>query len=90
MVAIHSTAQADLYVVFEGMNPDTGRPIIKAFLNPLIAWIWIGVIIVVLGTFIALAPNLVRSAVRQRQADLMPAAATGLGVAQVLAKAPHA
>ena len=90
MVAIHSTAQADLYVVFEGMNPDSGRPIIKAFLNPLIAWIWIGVIIVVLGTFIALAPNLVRSAVRQRQADLMPAAATGLGVAQVLAKAPHA
>ena len=56
MVALHSTAQADLYVIFEGRNPDTNRPIIKVFLNPLIAWIWIGVIIVVLGTMFALIP----------------------------------
>jgi len=56
MVALHSTAQADLYVIFEGRNPDTNRPIIKVFLNPLIAWIWIGVIIVVVGTMFALIP----------------------------------
>ena len=61
IVALHSTAQADLYTVFEGKNPDYAAcPIIKAYLNPLIAWIWIGVVIVVIGTFIALAPNLVR------------------------------
>ena len=57
MVALHSTAQADLYVIFEGRNPDTNRPILKVFLNPLIAWIWIGVVIVVLGTLFALVPN---------------------------------
>ena len=91
IVALHSTAQADLYTVFEGTNPDSGLPIIKAYLNPLIAWIWIGVVIVVIGTFIALAPNLVRSAVRQRQEDLAPTGpqAPSLGPA-VLAKAPHA
>ena len=90
IVALHSTAQADLYTVFEGTNPDSGLPIIKAFLNPLIAWIWIGVVIVVAGTFIALAPNLVRTAVRQRQEDLLPIGAAALGVPGVLAKVPHA
>jgi cytochrome c-type biogenesis protein CcmF len=90
IVALHSNAQADLYTVFEGKNPDTGLPIIKVFLNPLIAWIWIGVVIVVLGTFIALMPNLVRSPVRQRQEDLAPAKPPTLGPAGVLAKAPHA
>ena len=55
-VAIHSTLARDLYAVFEGYNPDTGRPIIKVFLNPLVNWIWLGVGIVILGTFIALVP----------------------------------
>ena len=58
MVAIHSVPTWDLYVVYEGTNPDTGRPIIKAFLNPLVGWIWAGLVIMVLGTFIALAPSL--------------------------------
>jgi cytochrome c-type biogenesis protein CcmF len=57
MVALHSTALADLYVIFEGRDPQSGRPIIKAFLNPLIAWIWIGVLIVVAGTLFALVPS---------------------------------
>jgi cytochrome c-type biogenesis protein CcmF len=91
IVALHSTAEADLYTVFEGRNPDSGRPIIKVFLNPLIAWIWIGVAIVVAGTFIALVPNLVRTPVRLRQGDSLavpPAAA--LGATHVIARVPHA
>jgi cytochrome c-type biogenesis protein CcmF len=66
MVALHSTLASDLYVIYEGRNPDTDRPIIKVFLNPLMNWIWIGVLIVVAGTFVALVPNLTRSAVRAR------------------------
>ncbi len=89
VAAIHSTAESDLYAVFEGTNPDTGRPIIKIDLHPLIAWIWIGVVIVVFGTFIALAPNLVRTTVRQRQEDLVPAGGSSLAPG-VLAKVPHA
>jgi len=61
MVALHSTAQADLYVIFMGRDPDSNKPIIKVFLNPLIAWIWIGVLIVVLGTMFALAPSVTAS-----------------------------
>ncbi|MGB8847860.1 MAG: cytochrome c-type biogenesis CcmF C-terminal domain-containing protein, partial [Terracidiphilus sp.] len=58
MVAIHSTPEWDLYVVYEGANPDTGQPIIKAFLNPLVGWIWFGLVVIVAGTFIALVPSL--------------------------------
>ncbi len=57
VVALHSTALSDLYVIFEGRNPDTDRPTIKVFLNPLISWIWIGVLIVVIGTLFALVPS---------------------------------
>ena len=58
MVAIHSVPGWDLYVVYEGTNPDTGQPIIKAFLNPLVSWIWAGVVFIVFGTFVALVPSL--------------------------------
>jgi cytochrome c-type biogenesis protein CcmF len=57
IVANRSTLQEDLYVIYEGKNPDTDRPIIKAFVNPLVAWIWIGAFVVIVGTGIALVPN---------------------------------
>jgi len=57
MVAIHSTPSLDLYVVYEGTNPDTGQPIIKAFLNPLVGWIWAGLVVLVFGTLVALVPS---------------------------------
>jgi cytochrome c-type biogenesis protein CcmF len=58
MVAIHSTPAWDLYVVYEGTNPDSGQPIIKAFLNPLVGWIWAGLAVLVFGTLVALVPSL--------------------------------
>ncbi len=64
IVANHSTLENDLYTIYEGKNPDTGRPILKVFINPLIAWIWIGVAIIGFGTVLALLPNLTRAAFR--------------------------
>ena len=58
MVAVHSVPGWDLYVVYEGTNPDTDQPIIKAFLNPLVGWLWAGVVLIVLGTIVALVPSL--------------------------------
>jgi cytochrome c-type biogenesis protein CcmF len=55
--AVRSTLKEDLYLVYEGQNPDTGRPIIKAHLNPLVSWIWIGILVMVSGTILALLPN---------------------------------
>jgi cytochrome c-type biogenesis protein CcmF len=66
MVAIHSVPAWDLYVVYEGTNPSTGQPIIKAFLNPLVGWIWAGLVVMVLGTLIALVPSLNSAAAAPR------------------------
>ncbi len=71
IVAIHSTALRDLYVVFEGRNPETSKPIIKVFLNPLVSWIWIGVAIIFAGTVLALAPTL-RATLAGRNIPAMP------------------
>jgi cytochrome c-type biogenesis protein CcmF len=57
MPSVYSPLREDLYVVFEGQNQDTGRPIIKAHLNPLVSWLWIGVLVMLFGTALALFPN---------------------------------
>ena len=57
MVAIYSTLKEDLYVVYAGENPETQMPVIHAFLNPLVKWIWFGGVFVVFGTLVALLPN---------------------------------
>jgi cytochrome c-type biogenesis protein CcmF len=58
MVANHSTMRWDLYLVYEGQDSTTGLPIIKAFLNPLVMWIWVGLSVVVFGTLVAMVPSL--------------------------------
>jgi cytochrome c-type biogenesis protein CcmF len=57
MPDIRSTLNEDLYVIFEGVNQDNGHPILKAHLNPLVMWIWMGVWIMLGGTILALVPN---------------------------------
>jgi cytochrome c-type biogenesis protein CcmF len=57
IVQIHSTPGWDLYVVYEGVNPSTGRPIIHAFFNPLVGWLWFGVAVIVFGTAVAMVPS---------------------------------
>jgi len=54
--SIRSTFKEDLYLVYEGQN-EKGQPIIKAHLNPLVMWIWLGVWIMLVGTALALVPN---------------------------------
>jgi cytochrome c-type biogenesis protein CcmF len=57
MVAVQSSPLRDLDVVYAGRNPDTGKPVIHAYLNPLVKWIWFGGVVVVLGTGLAMLPN---------------------------------
>jgi cytochrome c-type biogenesis protein CcmF len=90
MVANHSTLAWDLYVIYAGQNPDTGRPVIKAFLNPLVAWIWIGVVVIVIGTGVALSPNLATALVpasERKRAQAVPSPL--LGTAAISQPAPH-
>jgi cytochrome c-type biogenesis protein CcmF len=46
----------DLYLVYEGQN-DKGQPVIKAHLNPMVIWIWIGAWVMIIGTGLALVEN---------------------------------
>jgi cytochrome c-type biogenesis protein CcmF len=57
MVAIYSTLKEDLYVVYAGDSPETQLPVLHAYLNPLVKWIWLGGAVVVLGTLVAMLPN---------------------------------
>ena len=57
IVAIRSTPLRDLYVVFAGRSPETGQPVIHAYLNPLVKFIWFGGIVVALGTLLGLMSN---------------------------------
>ena len=58
MVAIRSTPREDLYLIYAGQNQDTGRPIIKARVNPLVMWVWVGLLVMGFGTLVALAPSI--------------------------------
>ena len=47
----------DLYVNFAGLNADD-MPVVEAYLFPLVNWIWIGAIVLLLGTCVTLIPPL--------------------------------
>ncbi len=68
-VAIHPTLAEDLYVVLAGMDPDSGKGIVQVFVNPLVMWVWIGGVVTLLGTILALVP----SRVEREMAELRPA-----------------
>ncbi len=78
MVAIHSVPEWDLYLVYEGINPDSGQPIIKAFLNPLVGWIWFGWTLMVIGCIVALFPSIHPSTASVKVAARVPTQAAAL------------
>jgi cytochrome c-type biogenesis protein CcmF len=91
MVAIHSTLAQDLYVVYAGRSPDTNQPVIHAYLNPLVKWIWLGGLVVLLGTLLAMlpshsgpAPPALKPAIGAVAAELEPAAAGAHGATRRL------
>src|SRR3974390_3105051 len=57
IVANRSRLNEDLYLVYTGRNPEPGKPVITAHGNPLVAWIWIGVPLLLIGTIIAMLPS---------------------------------
>ena len=65
----------DLYLVYEGQD-DRGRPVIKAHVNPMVIWIWIGAWVMIVGTGLALvesAPAPVTVPVRRMMEHAAPA-----------------
>ena len=57
-VDIHHTLREDLYLILIGFDPQAGKATLKAYLNPLINWIWIGGAVLILGSWFAMLPDL--------------------------------
>ena len=57
----HATFQEDIYLVFSGMTED-GRATIHVYRNPLVRWVWIGGLVMFLGTLLTLLPGRTRHA----------------------------
>ncbi len=56
-VALRSTLLEDLYVVLGSYDDKTGLMTLIVFVNPLVSWLWIGGIVMVLGTVIVMSPT---------------------------------
>jgi cytochrome c-type biogenesis protein CcmF len=56
-VAMRSTLTEDLYLVLGSYDPPSGLATIQAYVNPLVAWLWIGGLIMGLGTVVTMWPS---------------------------------
>ncbi len=56
-VAIRVRATEDVYVVLTGYDLDSNLANFRVFINPLISWVWLGFLILALGTLICLIPQ---------------------------------
>jgi len=53
--ALRSTLAEDLYILFLGEEGGFGT--LKIFINPLVNWLWIGSVLLVIGTLLAMWPS---------------------------------
>jgi cytochrome c-type biogenesis protein CcmF len=55
-VAFRSTLRDDLYVILGAVEQESDTATFQAYVNPLVAWLWLGGIVLVLGTGLAIVP----------------------------------
>ena len=53
-IALRSTLVEDLYIALTSLDPTTGNGIVRAWVNPLVAWIWLGGGVMTVGMAIIL------------------------------------
>ena len=59
-VGVRSRLNEDLYLNFGGMSDDNQRAVIQAYVLPLVAWIWIGGLVLIGGTLVCLVPSKIK------------------------------
>ncbi len=57
-VAMMHSVRDDLYLVVGSINPETKVASLQIHLNPLVGWIWLGCVIMILGSFVCMWPEL--------------------------------
>ena len=75
-VAIRSTLQEDLYVLYQGIDKRDGKEValFHIYVNPLVIWVWIGAWVLTLGTIVCMWPDR-RDQIRRRRIAGLPAEA---------------
>jgi cytochrome c-type biogenesis protein CcmF len=78
-VAIRSTVQEDLYIVFAGAVNGTEEAVYRFNLNPLVWWVWFGGFVLVLGGLVTMWPGAgpVLTGTRQKHVESYRVAVTG-------------
>jgi cytochrome c-type biogenesis protein CcmF len=56
-VALRSTLRDDLYVVLGNYDAESQQITLLVFVSPLVAWLWIGGLVMALGTVIVMSPT---------------------------------
>jgi cytochrome c-type biogenesis protein CcmF len=73
-VALRTSLWEDLYVILAGFE-SSRIATFKVFVNPLVAWLWMGGLVMVIGTITAIWPERRAPRVMRRQADAVVSAA---------------
>ena len=60
-VGIRSTLREDVYLILANYDKTNQVATVSVLINPLVLWIWIGGIVIVLGTIFAMAPNIFKN-----------------------------
>jgi cytochrome c-type biogenesis protein CcmF len=74
-VANRSTLREDLYVVLGSYDQESQIITVLGYVNPLVVWIWIGGLILALGTAVAVWPTAAEREVRVLEPGAARAAA---------------
>ena len=57
-VAIEHRLGDDIYIIVGSINPETKIAAFQIHTNPLVSWIWIGCIVLIMGSFVCMWPQL--------------------------------
>ncbi len=66
-VRMHHTPLEDIYVVFANLKEDTGAAVMQVWINPLVSYVWLGALVLVMGTGVTLLPNRRERRVRRQK-----------------------
>ena len=94
-VAIRVRFAEDVYVVLTGYELDRGLANFRVYINPLILWVWVGFLVLALGTLICLIPQAVVDRLHWKPKTTLGRAAdvslvVGIAIAAVLGLASQA
>ena len=88
-VSITNTLRDDLYMIVGSVSPQSKRATFEFHVNPLVSWIWVGVVFMMIGAGISLFPELQLKEVRVwRSIQAAAGVASGIMFALFIAWGP--